>query len=191
MPRCRRKFLPAFFSREFRDEIAHSRIAEVIVLKMLRFGGLTMNPFLFAAVVALTAVTTSALADDRSARPSGEAEIALMDTNHDGRLSADEHAAGAKTMFAKMDADHDGKVTAAEMDAAQKSMPTSSSESHNKRSSADKIKVVDGNGDGILSAEEHAAGSTRMFEKMDKDRDGTLTAAEISAGHKTMMKKTN
>ncbi len=41
-----------------------------------------------------------------------------MDTNHDGVVSADEHAAGAKQMFAKMDADHDGNVTATEMDAA-------------------------------------------------------------------------
>ena len=147
-----------------------------------------MSQFLLAIVVAM-AVATSVVADERSARPSGEAELALMDTNHDGRLSPDEHAAGARAMFEKMDADHDGKVTAAEMDAAQKAMP--SGESPNKMTSADKIKVVDSNGDGILSADEHETGSRRMFEKMDKDRDGTLTAAEISAGHKTMMKTTN
>ena len=149
-----------------------------------------MNRYLLTTFIILSTLTPNVFADGSSAR-SGEAEIALMDADHDGRLSAEEHATGAKAMFAKMDADHDGKVTTAEMDAARKSMPTSRSESPNKMTAADKIKVVDSNGDGILSAEEHEAGSKRMFEKMDKDRDGTLTAAEISAGHKTMMKKTN
>ena len=46
----------------------------------------------------------------------------MMDTNHDGVVSADEHAAGAKQMFAKVDADHDGNVTATEMDAAHHAM---------------------------------------------------------------------
>ena len=68
--------------------------------------------------IALSMFALPALAGEETARPTGEAEVAAMDTNHDGRLSADEHAAGAKTMFARMDADHDGQVTAAEMVAA-------------------------------------------------------------------------
>jgi Ca2+-binding EF-hand superfamily protein len=142
-------------------------------------------------ITAISTLTLNAVAGDQTAKSSGEAEIAMMDLNHDGRLSAEEHAAGAKAMFAKMDADHDGNVTAAEMDAAHESMMKNGHQPQNKMSSADKIKVVDANGDGILSAQEHEAGSRSMFEKMDRDHDGTLTAAEISAGHKTMMKKTN
>jgi Ca2+-binding EF-hand superfamily protein len=38
-------------------------------------------------------------------------KIAAMDTNNDSKLSAAEHAAGAKQMFTKMDADRDGSLT--------------------------------------------------------------------------------
>lgn len=139
--------------------------------------------------IALSMLALPALAGEGTARPTGEAEVAAMDANHDGRLSADEHAAGAKTMFARMDADHDGQVTAAEMDAAHKSMPTSGSDAPTRMSAAEKIKVVDS--DGILSAQEHEAGSRRMFDKMDEDHDGALSSAEISAGHKAMLKKSH
>ena len=45
------------------------------------------------------------------------AEFAAMDTNKDGKVSAEEHAAAAKKMFDMMDANRDGKVSAAEMNA--------------------------------------------------------------------------
>jgi hypothetical protein len=45
-----------------------------------------------------------------------------MDGNGDGRISAEEHAAGAQAMFAAADADHDGYVTAAEMKAGHAAM---------------------------------------------------------------------
>jgi hypothetical protein len=41
-------------------------------------------------------------------------KIKTFDTNADGVMSADEHAAGAKTMFDKMDTDDDSYVTQAE-----------------------------------------------------------------------------
>lgn len=130
--------------------------------------------------------------DDRAAGSSGQAEVRMMDTNHDGRVSPDEHAAGAKSMFEKLDADHDGKVTAAEMDAAHKAMKKGDHDSSGEMSSAEKIRTIDTNGDGVLSAQEHEEGSRRMFGKMDADHDGNLSAGEIDAGHETMMrKKTN
>ena len=42
-----------------------------------------------------------------------------MDANHDGRISAQEHATGAQAMFARMDANHDGVLDAAEMHAGR------------------------------------------------------------------------
>jgi hypothetical protein len=45
-----------------------------------------------------------------------------MDSNADGRISAEEHAAGAQAMFKAANADHDGFVTAAEMKAGHAAM---------------------------------------------------------------------
>ncbi|HZV66317.1 MAG TPA: EF-hand domain-containing protein [Telluria sp.] len=116
-------------------------------------------------------------------------EFAMMDTNKDGKISADEHAAGARKMFEAMDANKDGKVTAAEMEAAHPAITGRKAEKSDM-SAADKIKAIDQDGDGMLSAGEHAAGSAAMFAKMDADKDGFLSKAELAAGHASMLKKT-
>jgi Ca2+-binding EF-hand superfamily protein len=105
-----------------------------------------------------------------------------MDSNGDGAVSADEHAAGAKTMFDRMDANKDGVVTAQEMEKAHP-------QGDKKMSASDKIKTIDTNGDGQLSAAEHAAGSAAMFDKMDTDHNGSLSAGEWKAGHAPLMEK--
>ncbi|HEY5810968.1 MAG TPA: hypothetical protein VIT67_23555 [Povalibacter sp.] len=104
-------------------------------------------------------------------------KMAMMDTDGDGKITATEHATGAKTMFGKMDANGDGRVTATEMEAK-----------HSGKSAAEKIAKIDSDGDGVLTAAEHAAGAKTMFTKMDADGDGTLSEAECSAGHKKEMK---
>jgi Ca2+-binding EF-hand superfamily protein len=158
------------------------------------------------------AATAHAGDDSYSKGSSGQAELKMMDTDHDGSVSAEEHAAGAKQMFQKMDADGDGIVTAKEMDAAHKDMPSAhsgasdtssasntSSESSTgtasrlgksdrpMKSASSKIKMIDTDGDGTITAAEHEAGARKMFDKMDKDGNGKLSAAEIQAGHDKMM----
>jgi hypothetical protein len=49
--------------------------------------------------------------------PSAAEKIAVIDTDGDGRLSADEHARGSRRLFAAMDADHDGALSRTEYDA--------------------------------------------------------------------------
>ena len=115
-----------------------------------------------------------------------EAEIAAMDTNHDGKLTTQEHASGAKHMFETMDANKDGSVNASEMDIQQR-MVMGAHRPEGTLSASAKIKVIDADKDGQLSAEEHAAGSRQMFTTMDTDRDGKLTLAEIQAGHEKLM----
>ena len=115
-------------------------------------------------------------------------EFALMDTNKDGKLSADEHRAGAKTMFDTMDANKDEMVTAVEMTAAQKAV-TGKAARKGDMSAQDKIMVIDGDGDGKLTAAEHAGASDIMFKKMDMNKDGFLTRQEMATGHAAMMKK--
>ena len=117
-----------------------------------------------------------------------EKEFAMMDTDKDGKVSAAEHAAGAKAMFEKMDANKDGKVTADEMTAAHKAV-TGHAARKSDMSSADKIKAVDSDGDGVLTADEHAKASEAVFAKMDADKDGFLTKKEMAAGHAAMMAK--
>ncbi|HEY4367693.1 MAG TPA: hypothetical protein VGN07_10720 [Steroidobacteraceae bacterium] len=143
----------------------------------------------------LIAMPTAFAADQDGQRSSANAELKMMDTNQDGKISAVEHAAGARQMFVLMDADKDGKVTAAEMDAAHSKMGghADNNRADNKSgkqelSSAQKIKVVDTDGDGVLTAAEHASGSEKMFASMDVDKDGSLTAAEIQSGHEALMR---
>jgi Ca2+-binding EF-hand superfamily protein len=160
---------------------------------------------LFAACGVALATTAAYAGDDESKRGSGQVELQMMDTDHDGSVSATEHAAGAKKMFEKMDADGDGIVTAQEMGAAHQDMPTARSEHSGTvssrqpepgtsdasgkplKSASAEIKAIDTDADGAITAAEHEAGSKKMFGKMDKDGNGKLTAAEIQAGHDRMM----
>jgi Ca2+-binding EF-hand superfamily protein len=140
--------------------------------------------------IAVSAGLLGALAMARG-NPAGadtNQQFAMMDTNKDGRISAAEHAAGARSMFEKMDSNKDGKVTAAEMTAAHKAV-TGRAAKKSEMSAADKIKSVDSNGDGILSAEEHATGSMLTFAQMDADSDGYLSKEELAAGHASLLKK--
>ena len=115
-----------------------------------------------------------------------------MDTNHDGKVTAAEHAAGAKMMFDKMDTDHDGKITAAECDAGHAKMAKEEAKEHegmkgmhekgmHRMSGADMVKQLDTDGDGTVSASEHASWSEKMFADADKDHDGSLTMAEMKS----------
>ncbi len=117
--------------------------------------------------------------------------IRMMDTDGDGKISLEEHAAGTKKMFEMMDGDKDGKVTATEMDAAHGKMGKMMGKKPAKTdmSSADMIKICDANNDGALMTEEHVLCGKKMFEKMDADKDGSLTKAELTAGHAKMMQK--
>ena len=115
-------------------------------------------------------------------------EFKAMDTNGDGKVTREEHAAGARSMFQKMDANRDGKVTASEMEAAHRAIAGSDA-APDSLSAADKIKAVDQDGDGVLTAAEHTSASRAMFDRMDANHDGMLTPEEMAAGHAAMPKK--
>jgi EF hand domain-containing protein len=57
-----------------------------------------------------------------SSKMGGSDMMGMIDTNHDGNISAAEHAAYAQGMFDKMDSNHDGMVSKAELDAGMKAM---------------------------------------------------------------------
>jgi Ca2+-binding EF-hand superfamily protein len=109
--------------------------------------------------------------------------IKAMDSNHDGMVSAAEHAAYAKAQFDAMDANHDGQVTVAEMDAARMAKLKIKTAIALLPASASIIKPMDSNNDGMVSAEEHAAATEKDFNTMDANHDGQLSADEMRIGY--------
>ena len=149
-------------------------------IKLSRIAGFAFSA---AGVFGFALLPSAAFANNPDAR------FESMDTNGDGKISPDEHAAAAAAMFEKMDTNADGKVTAAEMTAAHQNM-TGKKVGKGELTAAEKIKIVDTNGDGVLTADEQAAGARTMFEKMDTDQDGYLTKTELKAGHQKYLNKT-
>lgn len=166
------------------------------VLMALSVGVLIMQkPRYFKSSLAVCVATgllvaTSALTDEEHPKHGSHSAmmVKMMDANQDGKITGEEHEAGAKKMFERMDANNDGQVSETEMSDHHREMMN---KHHGKRmtemSSAEKIRTIDTNEDGLLTAQEHAVASKHMFGKMDKDQDGILTTAEIDAGHKKMM----
>jgi hypothetical protein len=160
-----------------RRDIMHMRTWNLVVM------GLSALVFAPAAALAGGGGKDGAAFIDR--------EMKMMDTNGDNKLSAEEHATGAREMFAKMDGDKDGKVTATEMETARAQMMGDKADEKSKKhgmSAAEKIAVIDTNKDGSLSAEEQANGARQMFAAMDTDKDGSLTRAELKSGHAKMLR---
>jgi len=149
--------------------------------KLSRVAGVAFGA---AGVFGFALLPSAAFADNP------KAGFESMDTNGDGKISPDEHAAAAARMFDKMDTNADGKVTAAEMTAAHQNMTGKKAEK-GELTAAEKIKMIDTNGDGVLTADEHATGAKAMFDKMDTDEDSYLTKAELKAGHQKYMHKTS
>lgn len=111
-----------------------------------------------------------------------DASFAGMDLDQDGKISAAEHAAATRRMYATMDRNADGKVSVAEMDAAHGKV-TGRRTRVGDLASVEKIRAIDQNGDRVLSAAEHEAGAAMMFARMDANKDGKLSRAEFDEGH--------
>jgi len=141
--------------------------------------------------------------------------FATMDSNHDGRISMQEHDDAAKAMFTRMDANRDGRLTAEELHAGHRMMQGGHGmEDHDMRGhdmpghdmsghdgddhgmegmhqqmAADMMARMDANHDGVVTAAENVAAAEAMFAKVDADHDGKVTATEMAAGHGMMMRE--
>ena len=60
--------------------------------------------------------------NEKGKEMSAAEKIKVVDTNGDGVLTAEEHAAGSKSMFEKMDTNHDGVLTKTELEAGHEKM---------------------------------------------------------------------
>ena len=144
--------------------------------------------------------------------------FATMDSNHDGRISVQEHEVAAKAMFTRMDANHDGRLNAEELHAGHRmmrgghemgghdmsghDMPAHDMPAHDmdgdddhamegmhQRMAAEMMARMDANHDGAVTAAENVAAAEAMFAKVDADHDGKVTATEMAAGHGMMMRE--
>lgn len=123
----------------------------------------------------------------------GDDMFRQMDANGDGRISAQEHDAGASAMFTRMDANNDGKVSGDET----KSMGPHGGGAHGGAMKHDGMKhdgmghdgmltKADSNQDGAVTAAEHAAAAKAMFDRMDANQDGRIAGTELDSGHQGM-----
>ena len=118
--------------------------------------------------------------------------MARMDANHDGVLTAPEHAAAAEAMFAKMDVDHDGKVTSAEMATGEgmvmheKRIVRRGPGMHAGAAHGDMLAMMDADHDGVVTEPEHALAARTMFTRADGNHDGYVTPDEMKAAHAAM-----
>lgn len=143
----------------------------------------TKTSLLLACGFALIAFP-HAFAAEHMGDKSPDAMFKATDTNHDGKLSREESAAGSKKMFTDLDTNRDGTVTTAEMTAAQ---PMKGGQSVKGGPAAtDLFRTHDKNADGKLTVAENEAACDAMFTKMDKNNDGTLSSDECKEGE--MMK---
>lgn len=79
-----------------------------------------MKKLILPLLIAALAMPVAAMACPGKGDAKRGAHFQKMDTNGDGVVTADEHAAMAAQRFTKMDADGDGKVTRDEMKAGWK-----------------------------------------------------------------------
>ena len=153
-----------------------------------------MKTMMWCLVSGVALATTAYAGDDEMKHGSGQAELKMMDADHDGSVSATEHAAGAKRMFAMMDQDGDGIVTAEELSAAHKDMPTGRAsetgrhpaESGNLPQTDQSARTSDASGRPIHTTRSADKSAAAKIKEIDTDHDGTLSAAEHEAGARKM-----
>ncbi len=161
---------------------------------------MTMRIMLAALVVAgLSAARLQA--EDGKSDPAGV--FKRLDTNGDGKLTAEEVPADKREFFDRTlrsgDADGDGALNAAEFakafssgrdsererDSRSGRRPGSSSGGRPAPYAADLIRRLDKDGDGKISSEElpqtYRARLGGRFEEFDKNKDGALNQEEVAA----------
>ena len=102
--------------------------------------------------------------------------FAALDRDGDGKVSAVEHAEGAKAQFDALDADHNYHLSAAEVERA-----TAGAEAGQLAAgtAATAVSANDDNDNGEISPEESRAQAEAEFLARDADRDGSLSLEEM------------
>lgn len=145
----------------------------------------TLTALTLAAILGVAAYTALPAGAQDGGMGMGMGEAAPMppfetlDADKDGKITPAEIAGQRKAMILGTDANGDGKLSAEELAAGQIRMMT---ERANARS-ARMVVMMDVDDDGLLSVEEFAAGPgpMRMFDQLDTDGDGAISKPEADA----------
>ena len=161
---------------------------------------MTMKIMLAALIVAGLSVASLQAEDSK---PDQAGVFKRLDTNGDGKLTAEEIPTEKRAFFDRAlrsgDGDGDGALNAAEFakafsagrdsdrerDSRPRRRPGSSSGSRSTPYAAGFIKRLDKDGDGKVSSEElpqtYRARLGGKFEEFDKNKDGALNQQEVAA----------
>ena len=133
----------------------------------------------FAAALGLLALAVSlpAAADETPGCQRPQVTTQEAEGTADGGITAAKHAATASKRFEMMDTNKDGKISADEISASHGA--ESIVWANHPAAAADKIRSLDRNRDGVLTVAEYTSGSQRMFEELDVDGNGVLTPSEM------------
>lgn len=146
---------------------------------------LLKHPLPAALACGLLLCTTAAVAEPGKM---GMDMFNKIDANGDGRISAAEHDAHARTMFTTADANRDGAVTADEM---RDAMRTHMGMRMGMRDGADHMRKADTDRDGRISRAEFTTahdGDATRFAAHDGNNDGFISTDEMKQ-HKMGMRE--
>ena len=129
------------------------------------------------AVVAMCLYSASASADERCPGPEAVTQDNTYDVEGSGHLTAAAHKSSAAKRFELMDTNHDGKVTAAEIGGSRGA--ESIAWASKMTSAKEKVSQLDTNRDGALTVKEYADSSQKMFDLLDVDGNGVLSDSEM------------
>ena len=124
--------------------------------------------------------------------------MGTIDSDGDGSISAQEHAAAAKASFDRLDADRDGRITAAEWSAAHQAMPGGGAHQampgatgmHRGPATAGAGMAGTGAGMGMGAMGMGPwRSSAHWLGRMDRDGDGRVSAAEHAAGTQALFEE--
>lgn len=107
---------------------------------------------------------------------------ALVDTNNDGVISAEEAAASADGVFAAMDADDDGSLTFDEYMAVRFGPQygyNAQREAAMQAAKSARFAAMDADKDGKVTQQEFIAAAKGHFDAADADKDGKVSPWEF------------
>ena len=141
----------------------------------MKFSARTVSAVALAIVTAC-ACSLPASADERCPGPEAVTQE-THDVEGNGHLTAAAHKSSAAKRFELMDTNHDGKVTAAEIGGSRGA--ESIAWASTMTSAKEKVSQLDTNRDGVLTVKEYADSSQNVFNRLDVDGNGLLSDSEM------------